>query len=100
MKTLPIELINKILIFRPRHPVATVIMPFINAYRKYVDIYDLSFIDVDYDFRFFTKIVIQYDFMASVECKEFQSHFNKKYERVMKKFPFSTIDSLHIFERL
>ena len=100
MQKLPLEIINKILSFRPRHPVATTMMPFMNAYRTYVDMYDYLYIDLNYDFRYFTEIVRQYDFMATVECKKFQSYFITKLEKAYKKYPFSTIDSLHIFERL
>jgi hypothetical protein len=100
MKKLPIEIINIILSFRPRHPTAEVMKPFMNAYITYVNDYDYLYVDLNHDFRYFSEIVRQYDFMARVECKKFQSHFITKLEKGYKKYPFSTINSLHIFEQL
>ena len=99
LKKLPIEIINIILSFRPRHPVATIITPFIKAYKPYIDKYYWLYVDLNLDYRYFNEIVRYYDFMATVECKIFQSYFITKLEKACKKYPFSDINSLHLFER-
>ena len=88
-KNLPIEIVNMILSFRERHPVAKIMLPFINAYKPFVDGWRFAWVDVDYDydFRHFLSISTNFNFIGSVKCEEVQKHFKKKLEKFKKKHP-------------
>ena len=90
LKKLPIEVINIILSFRPRHPVATIMTPFINAYKPFVDRWIYFWEDLDYDFRHFTQVFRMAMFMESVKCDEVQYHFIKKWTKIVEKCPYAT----------
>ena len=68
MKKLPIEIINIIFSFRPSHPVAKIMTPFINAYYPFVDRYARYWEDLDNDFRHFIQVSRMALFMKTVEC--------------------------------
>ena len=89
-KKLPIEIINMILSFRERHPVAKIISPFINAYKPFVDRWTYYWEDLDYDFRHFIQVSRMALFMKTVECEEVQYHFTKKWAKIVKKDPHAT----------
>ena len=93
MKKLPIEIINIILSFRPSHPVAKIMTPFINAYIPFVDRYARYWEDLDYDFRHFTQVSRMKLFMKSVECEDVQYHFTKKWAKIVEKEPYATYHS-------
>ena len=90
MKKLPIEIINIILSFRPSHPVAKIMTPFINAYNPFVDRYARYWEDLDCDFRHFTQVSRMALFMKTVDCEEVQYHFTKKWAKIIKKDPSAT----------
>ena len=89
-KKLPIEIINMILSFRERHPVAKIISPFINAYKPFVDRWTYYWEDLDYDFRHFSEVLRMALFMQSVKCDVVQKHFTKKWEKIKSECPFAT----------
>ena len=90
MKKLPIEIINIILSFRPSHPVAKIMTPFINSYNPFVDRWTYYWEDLDYDFRHFIQVSRMALFMKTVECDEVQYHFTKKWAKIIKKDPSAT----------
>ena len=89
-KKLPIEIINMILSFRERHPVAKIVLPFIPAYKLFVDKFPRYWEDTNYDFRHFSQVYRIAIFMQSVKCDTVQKHFTKKWEKIKNECPFAT----------
>ena len=92
-KKLPIEIINMILSFRETHHVAKIMLPFIDAYKPFVDRWTYYWEDLDNDFRHFIQVSRMALFMKTVECDEVQYHFTKKWAKIVEKEPYATYHS-------